>query len=158
MEMNLGVRGATGDSWRLKSVRNLFATLIDSHPQATETQLVDLCVQRILDDEEYALAAAQYIVRNALQAQEDQKRRTQSNKPAPVIAAERQEREAKIQQIADQIMLLNQEMPNGKRLRYCTREELAGFNKGYDKMIKKMKPGQMVGQAFSEDQVKEIMK
>jgi FtsZ-binding cell division protein ZapB len=86
------------------------------------------------------------------------RRKTQTVVPAAVVAAKREEREAKIQQGVDQIMLLNLEMPNGKRLRYCTREEVAKFNNGYARLVKKMKPRQMVGQAFNEDQVKAFMK
>lgn len=151
MEINLGHRGATGDSWRLKSVRNLFADLIAKHPDASEVKLIDMCAERIRDDEEYALAAAQYIVRNALEAREKQARQRS-------IAIQRpREQPALVASIKEQIMLLNLEMPNGKRLRYCTREEVAKWGKGYERMAKKMKPRQMVGQAFDEAQVKSIL-
>lgn len=155
MEINIGYYAATRQSYRDEASMKEFVTrLRNEYPYAGVDEIIRRFAERAMVDDAYLQASVEYAVINTWNNIEKLLRR--SNRSTPQITA--QEKEAKIQAAIEQIMLLNMEMPNGKRMRYCTREEMAGFNKGYERMVKKMKPGQMVGQAFNEDQVKEILK
>lgn len=117
---NLGVRGATMQSWqRDLSIRVHIKELQDQYPNANEARLIRLLADRMRDDDEILIAAAEYAVHNAISVQRSYQRLTPEQKA---------EREALIaaaaKKTADQIILLNQEAPNGKRWRRVTREEL----------------------------------
>lgn len=146
-------------SWHRGSIRELMTGLIDEYPRMNDEGLVRLAIERMREDEEWLIAAGEYAAMQTLSTLH--RRKEAMPTPALSIPVERAHSKAQqqilVEKIKDQIMLLNLEMPNGKRMRYCTREEMAGFNKGYDRLIKKMKPGQMVGQAFDEAQVKALM-
>jgi hypothetical protein len=58
--------------------------------------------------------------------------------------------------LKSQILLLNQEMPNGKRMRYCTGTEMAHFGRGYQRIAKKAGV-KMVGQVLDENEVRQLM-
>ena len=141
----------------MKSVRNLFANLIETHPDSSETELVALCAEQIRYDEDYAVAAAQYIVRNSLEARENQKKRTRQRSPA-VVAATQQAITHAVQSVKEQIMLLNLEMPNGKRMRWCTGAEMGKFGGAYVRIAKKVGKTKTVGSVLDENQVREILK
>lgn len=53
---------------------------------------------------------------------------------------------------------LNQEMPNGKRMRYCTGREMATFGAGYQRIAKMVGPNAMVGSKLNEQQVRKAMR
>jgi hypothetical protein len=143
-------------SWHRNSIRELMTALIDEYPNATDEVLIRRAIDKMREDEEWLVAAGEYA---AMQTLTTLHRRKETAAPTPEVRAQRQaEQQAAVENIKEQILLLNLEMPNGKRLRYCTREEVAGFSKGYDRLAKKMKPGQMVGQAFDEAQVRALMK
>jgi len=60
-------------------------------------------------------------------------------------------------EVANKILLLNQEMPNGKRMRYCTGAEMAKFGKGYKRIAKKVGSTKIVGSVLDESQVRDLM-
>jgi hypothetical protein len=155
MQAELAYKQAVSrQSWHRDSIRTLMVTLIDQYPGENDDGLIRRAIDKMREDEEWLVAAGEYAAMQTLSTIHRRKEMAID----PVARQEhRAEQQAQIEKIKDQIMLLNLEMPNGKRLRYCTREDLAGFNKGYDRLVKKMKPLQMVGQAFNEDQVRAIM-
>lgn len=159
MEMNIGHHAATRQSYRDETSMKEFVTrLRDEYPEAGVDEIIRRFAERARGDDHYLNAAVEHSVLNTWNSMERLLRQS-IQRPAPhIAAAAKQERETKIQAAVEQIMLLNQEMPNGKRLRYCTREDISKWSAGYERMAKKMKPGQMVGQTFNEDQVKEILK
>lgn len=156
MELNLGHRGATRQSWREKPARNLILELIQSNPKADHAKLVRLCDERLRDDDEYRASAADYIVTNAVNALEAQKVRRQREAP---IAKAKVEAETKsmVEAIKHQIIILNLEMPNGQRMRYCTGAQMEKFGGAFGRIGKKVGKTKRVGEVLSEKQVKEIM-
>lgn len=156
MELNLGRLGATRQTWKPSDVRNLIMSLIDEHPKASEERLRKLFLEKIREDDDYLIAAADYAFTNNFRALERQR----INDPRAPIAALMKQREetSEVETIKSQISQLNLEQSNGKRLRWCTREEIMKFGSGYQRMAKKMKPGQLVGQAFNEQQVRAFLK
>jgi hypothetical protein len=163
MEPNLGTKGATRQSWGRDNIRQIFREIQAENPSAGAERLARLLSERMEEDSDARLAGASYIVDNLLNSQKAYERREEPTRPerkAPTpeeTAARKKQTEETVESIKSQILLLNMEMPNGKRMRHCTREEMQGFRSGYGRIIKKMKPGQTVGQVFDEASIRTAM-
>lgn len=161
MEVVAGSLAATRQTWRKKTVRELLADIIRDAPNAGEEKLRRLFRDSVREDEEYFLATVDYAFDAALRALLNQQDRQ------PISAAKRAEQAAASAQraaahakvvkgIQEQILLLNQEMPNGKRMRFCTGAEMATFGEGYRRIAKKVGT-KTVGTVLDEAQVRELM-
>lgn len=158
MEVNLGSKAATRQRWDRKiAIQPIIKELRDEHPRANVDKLVKLLVERLREDDDALVALAEYAVRNALNSLEGYVRRER----AGVMPHQRIERAADIaaaaKEAVDRILLLNLEMPNGKRMRYCTGEEMGKFGAGYSRIAKKVGKTKCVGQVLDENGVRELM-
>ncbi len=157
MELDIGYRGATRQSWREKDVRELVIRLVESNPRATRHEIIKLFKEQMREDDDYLDAAADYVVTNAMNAIElaQAKRKRSSTRPT------RAETDAKVESMAEtikeQIIILNLEMPNGKRMRYCTGEEMARFGGLYARIAKRVGKTKRVGEVLSEAQVRGML-
>jgi hypothetical protein len=61
-----------------------------------------------------------------------------------------------IKAVIRKILLLDTIMPNGKPLRECAKEDLSGLRGDIAKIEAQMKPGQIVGNVFTDDDLKTI--
>ena len=157
MELNLGHKGATRQSWREKDVRELVVRLIEGHPRATRHDLIRLFKEQMREDDDYLDAAADYVVTNAMNALElaqGRQKRAQPEAKAKVEA----EAKSMVQTIKDQIIVLNLEMPNGQRMRYCTGAQMEKFGGAYSRIGKKVGKTKRVGEVMNEKQVKDMLK
>jgi hypothetical protein len=149
-------RSATVASWKAADVRELLIRLKDEHPTASKSRLFDLFLERVKEDEEYQYATADYAFHNTMNALE----RFEARPPASlaVVRQQREERQQEViataETIRNQILLLNLEMPNGKRMRYCTGEEMAKFGRAYERIAKKVGKTQLVGSVMNETEVR----
>lgn len=159
MELAVGHHAATRQSYRDEtSMKELITRLRDEYPQAAVDEIIRRFAERARTDEEYLNACVEHAVVNTWNTMERLLRQS-IQRPAPhEAAAQRQERETKVQSIKEQIMLLNLEMPNGKRMRWCTGAEMKKFGGAYVRIGEKVGRSKTVGQVLSEDQVKAIMK
>lgn len=155
MELQTGKLAATRQSWSRDSIRKIIAEIQAANPRAGHKQLVKLTAERMREDDDALIAAADYAVTAALNAQDDYRKRQSGRSQR-----ERAQREARIEATAEsiknQILLLNLEMPNGKRMRYCTGGEMAAFGKGYARIAKKA-GNKLVGQVLDEAGVRKLM-
>lgn len=75
--------------------------------------------------------------------------------------AERQAAKAKqtemVERIKAQIVMLELDMPNGKKMKDCTGAEMAKFGNRYQKIADQVGKAKTVGSVLSEDQVKKIL-
>lgn len=79
--------------------------------------------------------------------------------PTPQQRQERQrETRVKADAIKAQIVMLALTMPNGKALRDCTGEEMAVFDHAYHHIAEQLGPTETVGEHFTEEQVRELMR
>lgn len=164
MEMNLGLRGATRQSWEDNNLRVAIREIIAKHPKAKHDRLVQLLAAQMRDDDDLLLAAADYAVANAVVALN----RNVAPEPAPpsvrhpVSEEEReqrkQERDTIVESIKSQILMLNLEMPNGKRMRYCTGAEMIKFGGAYQRIGRKVGAMKMVGSVLGEKEVRAFIK
>jgi hypothetical protein len=172
MEMNLGKHGATQQGWARDNIRQICREIQNEHPKAQQKELAELLSERLAGDYDARKAAATYIIANVLLAQEGYEKRNPSPdeptlKPAPrsVITPEqaakrKQDVEAMAETIRHQIAkisLLNLEMPNGKRMRYCTGAEMIRFGGKYMSIGKKVGKTKTVGQCMDETTLHKIL-
>lgn len=162
-ELNIGKIGAIRQTWRDKSVREILVDIIAESPNGPLSKWRSAFREAIRADDDYFNAVCDYAFDNSVKAiQEAQSREA----PSATKVAERAEKRAvearehaeRVQSIKDQIILLNQEMPNGKRMRYCTGREMATFGAGYQRIAKMVGPNAMVGSKLNEQQVRKAMR
>lgn len=161
MDMHTGYLAATRQTWRVKTVRELVAEIIRENDAADEARIRREFRERVKDDNEYFLAVADYAFDAAWRALT-----THRNSPtaedralkAERVAADAKEYARKVASIKDQVMLLNLEMPNGKRMRFCTGSEMAEFGKAYTKIAKRVGSTKLVGSVLSEQDVRRLLR
>lgn len=160
-ETTSGELGATRQTWRAKSVRDLLAEIVTSNPQATDRALLEKFVNSLRDDDDYFLAAAEYAFDNALRAL-----RREQSQPTAIQKAKLAEQKAKdavaraklVARIKSKVLLLSMVMPNGKKLRDCSGEECAHFGGWYRRIASEIGPTKLVGEVLSEQQVRALYK
>jgi hypothetical protein len=164
MEVNLGSKGATYQSWFRDAVRVAFRELQEQHPKAGERKLAQLLGDRARDDPEIFDAAMEYIAHNMLNAQEGYVRREQERvqlarpkRSAEERQQENEELSRQAKEAAAKILYLNMEMPNGKRLRYCTGDYVAKVCAPLAKLGKKA-GNKLMGQAYNEEDIRKEIK
>jgi len=168
MEMNLGTRGATRQSWGRDSIRQFFNEIRLQHPKAGHDKLVRLMCDKAMEEREMLTAAMDYIVTNFTNAQDGYQRRDEakarssssSYARSTITPEQKEEREKENERqresIKNQIMLLNLPMANGKLARNCTGAELIKLGGAWVKLGKKIGSGKILGQVLNEEQVQEI--
>ena len=168
MELNLGSRGATTQSWERDTWRVAFKEVLDANPGASEKILCNLMVEVARDDLVVLRSAIAINVRNSLEALEGYKRRQEEREvqrevkaPPPQRTPEQiAERQAEIatavRKDIETILQLNQIMPNGKRLRYCTGIEVTAWGKGYA-AIGKRAGHKLIGEVLDEQAVRNLL-
>lgn len=172
MEMNLGTRGATRQSWGRDSIRQYFNEIQRQNPKAGHDELVRLMCNKANEDSDCLKAAMDYVVTNFTNAQEGYARREEASttakasaytrayarsNPTPEQKAEREaENVRQRESIKNQIMLLNLPMANGKLARNCTGAELIKLGGSWIKLGKKIGRTKLLGQVLNEEQAKKI--
>jgi hypothetical protein len=162
MELQIGRYAATRQTWRSKTVRELLTEIIAANPVASETLLRREFKEAVRGDEDYFAAVTDYAFDNAMRAIEVAKEHK------PLSAEDRAERARKtaktledhakqVKSVKEQIITLNLEMPNGKRLRYCTLDYLYRLGGCY-KAAGKKGSQKRVGEIYNEEQFRAKLK
>jgi hypothetical protein len=153
----LGYHAATRQSWAsAASMKELCLEIIRSHPSARKNEelLAKLFRERAENEREFLDAAVSYAVANTFNSLQ----RAVKNQAVARRTTEETQAAAKVLiATATQAILLNLEMPNGKRLRYCTGAEVGKFGAGYTKIAKKVGATNMVGSVLNEQEVRKLM-
>lgn len=158
MDARVGHHAATCQSYKDEvSMKELVTRLRDEYPAAGMDEIIRRFHERASAEPDYLNACVEYAVMNTWNNLE-KLRRQSIQRPIPVLAAQREELTSKVEAIKEQIMLLNLEMPNGKRMRWCTGAEMEKFGARYQQIAKKVGKTKTVGEVLSEEQVKAIMK
>lgn len=140
-----GVTGAKVTSWSHDNPRSLLLELVRDLPHADAETLARHLRDRVLDDDRYLLPIVRYFVRNNMRSLQDRRPRGQSR--------------ALVEQAKTKISarLLDMVMPNGKALRDCTGADVRRFGAGFSSIAKKVKPRQLVGQALTETDLRQML-
>jgi len=155
MEMTLiGSLPQTRQTWRDKPVRELFSEIASSHPNAGEETLRRHFRKMARADEDYLDAIIDYAFDAAFRAYERQvEKQPVSAQDRAISAAKRAEalqvHAERVEFIKEQIIMLNQEMPNGKRARNCTLDYMFRLGGAYKK-IGKRGSQKLVGSVYDE--------
>lgn len=153
-----GELGATRQSWRTKSVRDLLAKIVAQDPQASDRTLLEKFVKELREDDGYFLAAAEYAFDNARRAL----RREQFHQPTATQAALRAKEAAnhvdRVARIKSRVVLMSLPMPNGKELGKCTGAECKDFGGWYHRLANRVGPDKLVSDVLSEQELHSIYK
>lgn len=166
ISVQVGELGATRQSWRTRSIRDLLAELIKEFPHAGEDKLRAEYIARCSDDKDDLEAGLTYAFDNNYRALRKQLSVTTEQKVAVAKAKAKQAQDyadtvskhaETVKSIKDQILMLNLEMPNGKRMRHCTGYEMGRFGSAYQKIARKVGKTKTVGAVLSEEDVRELI-
>jgi len=151
-EPRAGALAATRQTWKAKSIRDLLAELIKANPAAGNRVLLAKFIERLREDDDYFLAAAEYAFDNAMRAfHKKQKRRPAAKQTAKSAAVH-----AKLVAQIKGRVLLKLKMPNGKELRNCTGDECNHFGGWFKRIAARIGPDNRVGDVLSEAEVRTI--
>jgi hypothetical protein len=156
--LNLGQRGACRQSWSRTNLRPAILELLKEHPDASDDELHRLLMALGREDDDFYAAVMAYVLANQVAVLKryahDTKQRTEGR--AAMRAAVRES-------IVAQILLLNQTLTNGKKARFCTREEIEAHADaqafdaaGWRRIAKRMPAGKLLGQALNEDEARAL--
>jgi hypothetical protein len=145
----------TRQTWRSKPVRELFADIVADNPNADEEKLRKLFRNEALSDEDYLDAIIDYAFDAAWRAYERQAPALPPTAREKAAAARKKAEELeahaeKVRFVKEQIILLNQEMPNGKRARNCTLDYMYRLGGAY-RRIGKLNSRKLVGATYNEE-------
>lgn len=162
MLMEVGSLGATRQTWRNKTIREVLADLVERNPRASEDRLRALFAECVRDDDEYLSAVIDYAFDNTYRARV----RQEARQPVSAIgraeqlearAQEARQHAERVEYIKERIILLNQEMPNGMRARNCTLDYMYRLG-GKFKTVGKPGSRKTVGETYTEDQYRAKLK
>lgn len=111
----------------------------------------------VRQDDEYLIPTLLHAFTNMWEALEKDEARLPQGRPTKRQVAARKAHITKaVKTTVAQIILLNLEMPNGKRMRYCTGPEMEKFGRHFHKIA--MRVGdKRVGEVLSEQEVRKLM-
>jgi hypothetical protein len=153
-ELNIGRTGAARQTWRDKNLRELVVEVVTAKPKGTEAQWRQDFRDMVRNDPDYLDAVCDYAFDNAIVAIRKAQERKSPSAQEQAARAEARAKEARdhaehVGFLKEQVILLNQEMPNGKRLRFCTLDYLYRLGGKY-RQIGKINSAKLVGEAYSE--------
>jgi soluble cytochrome b562 len=159
METQIGYRSATQQTWKGDPIRTAVIRLRVEHPRASREKINAMLAVAAREDDDLLEAMAEYCGNNTQNAiEQSERRRASTVRPTPQEAAEtKAEVRATVENIKAQILLLNLEMPNGKRMRYCTGAEMEKFGAGYRAIARKVGKTKRVGEVLDEKGVQALM-
>jgi len=157
MNMDLHAKGASFIAMASEhNPRDLVVELVKKNPEADRKQLF-VTFREMLDEsgDDYKRAVEWYFFVNMYDYLVTSRRAV----PDPVERAEaRVQQRERIEAIKAQIVMLDLQMPNGKKMRDCTGAEMAKFGNRYQRIAERVGKGRLVGSVLDEDQVRAIMK
>jgi hypothetical protein len=161
VHFDTGTYGAKRQSFHDASPRGLLEKVVKKNPKADEESLEeahwDLMVKQP-NFLEFAKAIHAYWfapnLRSLTRTTDQQRRAHREERQTEAAAASATAEEVFAQ--TKRLVLLDLIMPNGKPLRDQTSKDLIKGNGFTKKLADKLKPGQTVGQVFSEDQVRKM--
>lgn len=157
MNMDLHANGASFIAMASEhNPRDLVVELVKKNPDRDRKELFD-SFRETLDEagDDYRRAVEWYFFVNMYDYLVTS-RRTPLD---PMQRAEAKARQAEtVERIKSQIVLLELDMPNGKKMKECTGGEMAKFGNRFQRIAEKVGKAKLVGDVLNEEQVKAIMK
>jgi len=165
-QLDLGIRGATKQSWAGANPRDLLKKLIEEHSGADRPALFRMFIDRLNEEpdaDDYKQTIIEYWFANnyhslvgAAVAPPAEKRSIETTTATTMV---RERVREKIREGA-QIVLLDMVLPNGKALKDCTgrecRELAPRIGEWLERVAKKVRANELVGDRLSEEQVKAL--
>jgi hypothetical protein len=167
-ELNTGIYGAKRQSWKSSNPRDVLKRLIEASPHSDDIDLLYECWESLKQREDYLFTVFEYWFANNYRSlmlpkisDAEQEIRTQKTKCQ--FEHIKNSIKTKIgKKITDEIniALLEMILPHGKQLRDTTGKDCAILGPKVGAWLtvvaSKVRPNQKIGDALSEDQIKEI--
>lgn len=153
-EPHRGRQGSSRQGWSKVNVRAIIFDLWEDNPKASRDKLTRLLYDRIGSDEDAGMSACDWLIALCEGSWRSNKERAEQNRKFQKAAEIRTE--ATIETIRQQFLLLNWQMPNGKRLRFCDGNYVASLGGALAKAGKKA-GNKMMGEVFNEDDLREYV-
>ncbi len=162
-DVDVGILAATRQSWKKRSVRDVLVDVMAENPGVGEQKLLKKFVEHLEEDSGDLAVTAEYAFINTyrrLQAEPTAEERCniakQRVEKAKKVADAACDHAEKVKAIKEQIMLLNLEMPNGKKLSDCTGRECDRFGGWFKTLAKKVGATKRVGDIFDETKLRAV--
>jgi hypothetical protein len=158
-EIVSGEKGATRQSWRKHSVRDLLVAIIAKHPKASDRELLQEFAAQCREDDDYLVACIEYSFDNAIAALRRENNRITADeraKRAAERANEAAEHAKNVARIKSGVVLGNLRMPNGKRLVDCFGRECQHFGGWVQRVGVEVGPDNLVGDKLSEKDLRAL--
>jgi hypothetical protein len=139
MEMSGLQYAATKQTWRKDmTIREIFAEIVDSNPRGSEASWRKAFLEELKNNVDALHAASDYAFDGCLRAYHSMKTHERTKKMV-AKAQEKQNAEivAEAAVIKETVILLNMEMPNGKRARNCSLDYFYRLGGAYRKIGKR---------------------
>jgi hypothetical protein len=159
-------RGATFQSWKASSPRELLASIVNGNDGKSRDELLLLFNRAVRENDKILDTLIEYWFNNnfkslkRLSEQPEPSQREATKRAKDEMAAELRAAVNDAVERKARIMLMDIMMPNGKRLRACTGDECRELSKSTGRWLaavsREMKPKQKVGEALTEDRLHEL--
>jgi hypothetical protein len=161
--VDLGMSSAKRATWRETDTRPLLQQIVDAHAEADNKELFRLFWKEIRDDEDHLRSIALYwfdLAMLALRRKPRPRSADSVSTPQNGNGARRADAAVTLREKIDErvrheavTFLLQLEMPNGKTLAKCTRDDCRSFGGWFIALAKKVPPKKLVADVLSEEQV-----
>lgn len=135
-----------------KNIMELLASIAMADPTADNEQRFRKWSEAIKEDENYLQAALRHTftnLNNVLEKGAGTQHELQTKREKPALIQTLKER-------VRAVVILDFIMPNGKQLRDCRADYVKRCNGGFAKLVAKLKPNQIVGQAITDEEAQKL--
>lgn len=153
----VGIYGAKVQSWRAANPRDLLKRLIDENPGSDRAGLLSLLRGQLKGDDaqDYLDSIIEYWFSNNYHSLVGPAALTPETVRRESAKLDERVKQA-IKTAAVRMVLMDLVLPNGKELRDCNAKDCKKAGGWLAKVASKLKPGQLVGQALSEKELRSL--
>jgi hypothetical protein len=157
MEMNISITARHGAGER-EDIAVVVKELRSENRHAADGKIVKLLIGRMRESDSTLRAAAEWIVENARAAERKQEHRPQRRSTPPAHKElEREQTKRIVDQTVKKVVLLSMICINNKELRCCSGREVSAMGPLFRRVATRLKPDELVGTVFSEQDLCELM-
>lgn len=162
LELQNSVQGAKRQSQKRANPRDVLLRIMKENEGAPEDEIMNYCWEQVRDDDAYLRTIFDYWFANNYRSLA-----YNWGRPSPQVEMERRTRESRIAAAvepikaaiiakAPAIALLGLKMANGKKLANCSGADCSHLGGWLARVAEKVGPDQLVGDALTEEQVREL--
>lgn len=157
MEVGLGSYGATRNRYSNESTITFLRQLVAENPKADLAKLIKLYDEKAAEDADWRMAAVREAVTNEYRNMTLQLKKEKTREEKQQSVERTQKIVAQVKADIIKTVWINELMPNGKRMRFCTQDYMWKLGGAY-RAVGKQGSKKLVGQVFDQNAVQEKFK